>query len=84
MLTESITGDGIAEALLKSYITYGHERVLTCVCSSEGFLTESGKKKASVILSTEDQSNFQATQMKIKVRRPRIQPSGAAVQKKCP
>ncbi|MEQ2185618.1 Zinc finger ZZ-type and EF-hand domain-containing protein 1 [Goodea atripinnis] len=33
------------------------------------FLTESGRKKASVILSTEDQSNFQVTQMKIKVRK---------------
>ena len=32
-----------------------------------GFLTESGKKRASVILSTEDQSNFQVTQMKVKV-----------------
>lgn len=32
-----------------------------------GFLTQSGKKKASVILSTEDQNNFQVTQMKISV-----------------
>lgn len=36
---------------------------------SSGFLTESGRKKASVILSTEDQSSFQVTQMKIKVGR---------------
>ena len=34
---------------------------------SKGFLTESGKKRASVILSTEDQSSFQVTQMTIKV-----------------
>lgn len=39
-----------------------------CFCHSKGFLTESGRRKASVILSTEDQSNFQITQMKIKVR----------------
>lgn len=37
-------------------------------CCSKGFLTESGKKKATVILSTEDQSNFQVTQMRVKVR----------------
>lgn len=36
-----------------------------------GFLTESGKKRASVILSTQDQSTFLVTQMRIKVR-PRL------------
>lgn len=45
-----------------------------CFCCSEGFLTESGRKKASVILSTEDQSNFQVTQMRIKVRLHLISP----------
>lgn len=39
-----------------------------------GFLTESGKKKASVILSTQDQSTFLVTQMRIKVRRRLISP----------
>ena len=39
------------------------------LCSSAGFLTETGRKRASVILSTEDQSTFQVTQMKIKVSR---------------
>uniref|UniRef100_A0A3Q2PLQ1 Zinc finger ZZ-type and EF-hand domain containing 1 n=1 Tax=Fundulus heteroclitus TaxID=8078 RepID=A0A3Q2PLQ1_FUNHE len=46
----------------------GPENMLT-ETSTGDFLTESGKKKASVILSTEDQSNFQVTQMKIKVRK---------------
>ncbi|XP_035999307.1 zinc finger ZZ-type and EF-hand domain-containing protein 1 isoform X3 [Fundulus heteroclitus] len=47
----------------------GPENMLTETSTGDGFLTESGKKKASVILSTEDQSNFQVTQMKIKVRK---------------
>ncbi|XP_062414058.1 zinc finger ZZ-type and EF-hand domain-containing protein 1 isoform X3 [Pungitius pungitius] len=47
----------------------GPENMLTESSTGDGFLTESGKKKASVILSTEDQSNFQITQMKIKVRK---------------
>ncbi|KAM9846213.1 zinc finger ZZ-type and EF-hand domain-containing protein 1 [Aulostomus maculatus] len=47
----------------------GPENMLTESSTGDGFLTESGKKKASVILSTEDQSNFQVTQMKIKVRK---------------
>lgn len=34
-----------------------------------GFLTESGKTRASVILSTEDQTCFQVTQIRIKVSR---------------
>ncbi|MEQ2212929.1 hypothetical protein XENOCAPTIV_006987 [Xenoophorus captivus] len=46
----------------------GPENMLTESSTGDGFLTESGRKKASVILSTEDQSNFQVTQMKIKVR----------------
>ncbi|XP_037544055.1 zinc finger ZZ-type and EF-hand domain-containing protein 1 [Nematolebias whitei] len=47
----------------------GPENMLTESSTGDGFLTESGRKKASVILSTEDQSNFQITQMKIKVRK---------------
>ncbi|XP_062261903.1 zinc finger ZZ-type and EF-hand domain-containing protein 1 isoform X1 [Platichthys flesus] len=47
----------------------GPENMLTETSNGDGFLTESGRKKASVILSTEDQSNFQVTQMKIKVRK---------------
>ncbi|XP_034034875.1 zinc finger ZZ-type and EF-hand domain-containing protein 1 [Thalassophryne amazonica] len=47
----------------------GAENMLTESSTGDGFLTESGKKKASVILSTEDQSTFQVTQMKIKVRK---------------
>ncbi|XP_061557820.1 zinc finger ZZ-type and EF-hand domain-containing protein 1 isoform X2 [Phycodurus eques] len=47
----------------------GPENMLTQSSTGDGFLTESGKKKASVILSTEDQSNFQVTQMKINVRK---------------
>ncbi|XP_074528100.1 zinc finger ZZ-type and EF-hand domain-containing protein 1 [Halichoeres trimaculatus] len=47
----------------------GPENMLTESATGDGFLTESGRKKASVILSTEDQSNFQVTQMKIKVRK---------------
>nr|XP_046267619.1 zinc finger ZZ-type and EF-hand domain-containing protein 1 [Scatophagus argus] len=47
----------------------GPESMLTESSTGDGFLTESGKKKASVILSTEDQSNFQVTQMRIKVRK---------------
>nr|XP_015223248.1 PREDICTED: zinc finger ZZ-type and EF-hand domain-containing protein 1 isoform X1 [Lepisosteus oculatus] len=37
--------------------------------AGDGFLTENGKKRASIILSTEDQTTFQVTQMKIKVRK---------------
>ncbi|XP_037604107.1 zinc finger ZZ-type and EF-hand domain-containing protein 1 isoform X4 [Sebastes umbrosus] len=47
----------------------GPENMLTESSTGDGFLTESSRKKASVILSTEDQSNFQVTQMKIKVRK---------------
>ncbi|XP_029956401.1 zinc finger ZZ-type and EF-hand domain-containing protein 1 [Salarias fasciatus] len=47
----------------------GPENMLVESSTGDGFLTESGRKKASVILSTEDQSNFQVTQMKIKVRK---------------
>nr|XP_049597636.1 zinc finger ZZ-type and EF-hand domain-containing protein 1 isoform X2 [Syngnathus scovelli] len=47
----------------------GPENMLSESSTGDGFLTESGKKKASVILSTEDQSNFQVTQMKINVRK---------------
>uniref|UniRef100_A0AAZ3PWD1 Zinc finger ZZ-type and EF-hand domain containing 1 n=1 Tax=Oncorhynchus tshawytscha TaxID=74940 RepID=A0AAZ3PWD1_ONCTS len=45
----------------------GPENMLTeSAATGDGFLTESGKKRASVILSTEDQSNFQVTQMKVR------------------
>ncbi|KAJ8343042.1 hypothetical protein SKAU_G00329700 [Synaphobranchus kaupii] len=47
----------------------GPENMLTEPSSGDGFLTESGKKKASIILSTEDQTSFQVTQIKIKVRK---------------
>ncbi|KAM9386110.1 zinc finger ZZ-type and EF-hand domain-containing protein 1 [Pholidichthys leucotaenia] len=47
----------------------GPESMLTESSTGDGFLTESGRKKASVILSTEDQSNFQITQIKITVRK---------------
>ncbi|XP_036379295.1 zinc finger ZZ-type and EF-hand domain-containing protein 1 isoform X2 [Megalops cyprinoides] len=47
----------------------GPENMLTEPPSGDGFLTESGKKKASIILSTEDQTSFQVTQIKIKVRK---------------
>ncbi|XP_061596133.1 zinc finger ZZ-type and EF-hand domain-containing protein 1 isoform X1 [Cololabis saira] len=47
----------------------GPENMLAESSTGDGFLTESGKRKASVILSTEDQSSFQVTQMKIKVRK---------------
>ncbi|KAL0994771.1 hypothetical protein UPYG_G00126960 [Umbra pygmaea] len=47
----------------------GPENMLTEPATGDGFLTENGKKRASVILSTEDQSNFQVTQMKVKVRK---------------
>ncbi|XP_077096835.1 zinc finger ZZ-type and EF-hand domain-containing protein 1 isoform X2 [Siphateles boraxobius] len=47
----------------------GPENMLTEPNSGDGFLTENGKRKASVILSTENQSCFQVTQIKIKVRK---------------
>ncbi|XP_061104197.1 zinc finger ZZ-type and EF-hand domain-containing protein 1 isoform X3 [Conger conger] len=47
----------------------GPENMLTEPSSGDGFLSESGKKKASIILSTEDQTSFQVTQIKIKVRK---------------
>ncbi|XP_051981297.1 zinc finger ZZ-type and EF-hand domain-containing protein 1-like isoform X2 [Xyrauchen texanus] len=47
----------------------GPENMLTEPNTGDGFLTENGKRKASVILSTEDQSCFQVTQIKIKVRK---------------
>ncbi|XP_076130954.1 zinc finger ZZ-type and EF-hand domain-containing protein 1 isoform X1 [Alosa pseudoharengus] len=47
----------------------GPESMLTEPTTGDGFLTEAGKKRASVILSTEDQSSFQVTQIKIKVRK---------------
>ncbi|CAL8266701.1 unnamed protein product [Merluccius merluccius] len=47
----------------------GPENMLTEATTGDGFLTESGRKRASIILSTENQSNFQVTQMKVKVRK---------------
>ncbi|KAG9341464.1 hypothetical protein JZ751_019274 [Albula glossodonta] len=47
----------------------GPENMLTEPSSGDGFLSESGRKKASIILSTEDQTCFQVTQIKIKVRK---------------
>uniref|UniRef100_A0A3B4ALI4 Uncharacterized protein n=1 Tax=Periophthalmus magnuspinnatus TaxID=409849 RepID=A0A3B4ALI4_9GOBI len=47
----------------------GPENMLSETSTGDGFLTENGKRKASIILSTEDQSDFQVTQMKIKVRK---------------
>ncbi|KAI5089285.1 zinc finger ZZ-type and EF-hand domain-containing protein 1 isoform X2, partial [Silurus meridionalis] len=47
----------------------GPENMLTDPSTGDGFLTESGKTRASVILSTEDQTCFQITQIRIKVRK---------------
>ncbi|XP_049325560.1 zinc finger ZZ-type and EF-hand domain-containing protein 1 [Astyanax mexicanus] len=47
----------------------GPENMLTEPTTGDGFLTESGKRRASVILSTEDQTCFQVTQLRIKVRK---------------
>ncbi|XP_056603284.1 zinc finger ZZ-type and EF-hand domain-containing protein 1 isoform X1 [Triplophysa dalaica] len=47
----------------------GPENMLTEPNTGDGFLTENGKRKASVILSTENQSCFQVTQIKMKVRK---------------
>uniref|UniRef100_A0A8C9TVL8 Zinc finger ZZ-type and EF-hand domain containing 1 n=1 Tax=Scleropages formosus TaxID=113540 RepID=A0A8C9TVL8_SCLFO len=47
----------------------GPENMLSESPNGDGFLTESGKRRASVILSTEDQTSFQVTQMKVKVRK---------------
>ncbi|CAL1573897.1 unnamed protein product [Knipowitschia caucasica] len=47
----------------------GPENMLSESSTADGFLTENGKRKASIILSTEDQSHFQVTHMKIKVRK---------------
>ncbi|KAJ3588924.1 hypothetical protein NHX12_009777 [Muraenolepis orangiensis] len=47
----------------------GPESMLSESTTGDGFLTESGKKRASIILSTEDHSSFQVTQMKVKVRK---------------
>ncbi|XP_060768529.1 zinc finger ZZ-type and EF-hand domain-containing protein 1 isoform X2 [Neoarius graeffei] len=47
----------------------GPENMLTDPSTGDGFLTECGKTRASVILSTEDQTCFQVTQIRIKVRK---------------
>ncbi|XP_033027640.1 zinc finger ZZ-type and EF-hand domain-containing protein 1 isoform X1 [Lacerta agilis] len=47
----------------------GPENLLIEPWTGDGFLTETGKRQASVILSTGTESAFQVTQIRIKVRR---------------
>ncbi|XP_048874070.1 zinc finger ZZ-type and EF-hand domain-containing protein 1 [Brienomyrus brachyistius] len=47
----------------------GPENMLVETSMGDGFLTETGKKKATIILSTADQTSFQVTQIKIRVRK---------------
>ncbi|XP_076867897.1 LOW QUALITY PROTEIN: zinc finger ZZ-type and EF-hand domain-containing protein 1 [Brachyhypopomus gauderio] len=47
----------------------GPENMLTDPTTGDGFLTESSKRRASVILSTVDQTCFQVTQLRVKVRK---------------
>ncbi|RMC10852.1 hypothetical protein DUI87_12564 [Hirundo rustica rustica] len=47
----------------------GPENLLVEPWSGDGFLTETGKTRASIILSTGTESSFQVTQIRIKVRR---------------
>uniref|UniRef100_A0A8C5T9N4 Zinc finger ZZ-type and EF-hand domain containing 1 n=1 Tax=Malurus cyaneus samueli TaxID=2593467 RepID=A0A8C5T9N4_9PASS len=47
----------------------GPENLLVEPWTGDGFLTETGKTRASIILSTGTESSFQVTQMRIKVRR---------------
>ncbi|XP_066551309.1 zinc finger ZZ-type and EF-hand domain-containing protein 1 isoform X2 [Amia ocellicauda] len=47
----------------------GPENVLLEPSTGDGFLTENGKKRASLILSTEGQTSFQVTQIEVKVRK---------------
>ncbi|XP_033924712.1 zinc finger ZZ-type and EF-hand domain-containing protein 1 [Melopsittacus undulatus] len=47
----------------------GPENLLVEPWTGDGFLTETGKTRASVILSTGTESSFQVTQIRIKVRR---------------
>ncbi|KAM4700510.1 zinc finger ZZ-type and EF-hand domain-containing protein 1 [Discoglossus pictus] len=47
----------------------GPENILVEPWTGDGFLTETGKTKASIILSSGDELAFQVTQMRIRVRR---------------
>eukprot|EP00079_Xenopus_tropicalis_P033324 XP_017947095.1 PREDICTED: zinc finger ZZ-type and EF-hand domain-containing protein 1 isoform X2 [Xenopus tropicalis] len=47
----------------------GPENLLVEPWTGDGFLTETGKTRASVILSSDTESAFQVTQMRIRVRR---------------
>ncbi|KAL7987036.1 hypothetical protein Chor_005955 [Crotalus horridus] len=47
----------------------GPENMLVEPWTGDGFLTETGKRQASIILSTGTESAFQVTQIRIKVRR---------------
>ncbi|XP_007425988.1 zinc finger ZZ-type and EF-hand domain-containing protein 1 [Python bivittatus] len=47
----------------------GPENLLVEPWTGDGFLTETGKRQASIILSTGTESAFQVTQIRIKVRR---------------
>ncbi|OCT92341.1 zinc finger ZZ-type and EF-hand domain-containing protein 1 [Xenopus laevis] len=47
----------------------GPENLLVQPWTGDGFLTETGKTRASVILSSDTESAFQVTQMRIRVRR---------------
>ncbi|MEE6469872.1 hypothetical protein FKM82_008802 [Ascaphus truei] len=47
----------------------GPENVLVKPWTGDGFLTETGKTRASIILSSGSESAFQVTQMRIRVRR---------------
>ncbi|OXB64763.1 hypothetical protein ASZ78_016290 [Callipepla squamata] len=47
----------------------GPENLLVEPWTGDGFLTETGKTRASIILSTGTESSFQVTQIRIKVRR---------------
>ncbi|XP_057266715.1 zinc finger ZZ-type and EF-hand domain-containing protein 1 isoform X2 [Pezoporus wallicus] len=47
----------------------GPENLLMEPWTGDGFLTETGKTRASIILSTGTESSFQVTQIRIKVRR---------------
>ncbi|XP_061868119.1 zinc finger ZZ-type and EF-hand domain-containing protein 1 isoform X3 [Colius striatus] len=47
----------------------GPENLLVEPWTGDGFLTETGKTRASIILSTGTESSFQVTQIRVKVRR---------------
>ncbi|XP_058857578.1 zinc finger ZZ-type and EF-hand domain-containing protein 1-like isoform X1 [Acipenser ruthenus] len=47
----------------------GPENILVEPCTGDGFLTETGKTRASIILSTGNEMSLQVTQIRIKVRK---------------